>query len=95
MQYNLMLAINQVVTWCMYGDLVDIWTEIARDQKHNLWCDGLREPENKKRSKSDSDDEDEDFGRKKRKVEDKEENVSQTLRKSMKTSLQAFSCYME
>ena len=60
-------------------DLVDIWTEIAKGQKHILWCDGLREPENKKRSKSYSDDEDEDFGRKKRKVDDKEEKVIQTL----------------
>ena len=24
-------------------DLVDIWTEIAKGQKHILWCDGLRE----------------------------------------------------
>lgn len=72
---------NNLVTFRKSEDLVDIWNDIKKGQKHVLWCDGLkiRDLKRKKSNSNDSDNEDEKGSKKRKTVDDKEERVGQVI----------------
>lgn len=74
---------TNIVTIRKQEDLVEIWNEIKKGQKHVLWCDGLKVSRKRSSPSFDSDDEDPLVlkTKKRKKDDDKEERITQILTK--------------